>query len=246
MTLSINEARTAFPWHITGVLAVVAHPDDESFGLGAVLAKLINHGVRSSVICFTHGEASTLHGTPGELSIIRSQELHEASDALGLARVELHDYPDGHLADISLEELANHVLRLIEDEHPSHLLAFDLGGVTGHPDHHRATQAAIAAARAASLPVLTWTLPQSVAQQLNAELGTAFVGHEPAELDLSFPVNRQIQSQAIACHRSQSADNPVLRRRLDLLGNREYLRLIRPWSLPSEITPMAATVPASL
>ena len=48
------------PWR--SVLAVVAHPDDESFGLGAVLAGFVDAGAAVAVLCFTHGESSTLHG----------------------------------------------------------------------------------------------------------------------------------------------------------------------------------------
>jgi LmbE family N-acetylglucosaminyl deacetylase len=40
-------------------MAVVAHPDDESFGLGALLSELTGVGVEVEVVCFTHGEAST-------------------------------------------------------------------------------------------------------------------------------------------------------------------------------------------
>ena len=62
----MTSVRSADPLRrITGVLAVVAHPDDESFGLGAVLSALVIGDVRASVICFTHGEASALHGTRG-------------------------------------------------------------------------------------------------------------------------------------------------------------------------------------
>lgn len=232
MTLPITDPRPTLPWQVTGVLAVVAHPDDESFGLGAVLAELISQGARASVLCFTHGEASTLHGSPGELAVIRSRELTDAGAALGLSRVELHDYPDGNLAGVPIDELAAHVLRLIGEERPSHLLVFDVGGVTGHPDHQHATRAALAAAGVAGLPVLAWTVPRPVAEQLNAELGTAFVGREPDELDGTLVVRRELQAVAIARHHSQSADNPVLRRRLELLGDREYLRLIH-WSRPA-------------
>ena len=49
----------AFP-HWSSVLAVCAHPDDESFALGALLHHLAAHGAETSVLCFTHGEASTL------------------------------------------------------------------------------------------------------------------------------------------------------------------------------------------
>ena len=45
------------------VLAICAHPDDESFGLGAVLSAFVDAGARVSLLCFTRGEASTLHTT---------------------------------------------------------------------------------------------------------------------------------------------------------------------------------------
>lgn len=211
---------------ISRVLAVVAHPDDESFGLGAVLAQLVTDNARASLICFTHGESSTLHGVAGDLAVVRSRELRAASAQLRLSRVELHHYPDGHLDAVPLDELAGHVLRLIAEERSSHLLVFDLGGVTGHPDHRRASRAAMVAARATGLPVLAWALPSPVAQRLNDELGTSFTGRDPAELELTLAVSRRRQWRAIARHRSQSLDNPVLRRRLELLGDREYLRLI--------------------
>jgi len=99
----------------TGVLAVCAHPDDESFGLGAVLAALTDAGVPVAVLCFTHGEASTLHATPGELAAVRVDELSQAAAHLGVGRAELLAYPDGRLADQPLGELAQHVRRLADD-----------------------------------------------------------------------------------------------------------------------------------
>jgi LmbE family N-acetylglucosaminyl deacetylase len=48
----------------TSVLAVVAHPDDESFGLGAILDAFTRAGARGEVLCLTHGEASTLTAPP--------------------------------------------------------------------------------------------------------------------------------------------------------------------------------------
>lgn len=213
---------------MTGALAVVAHPDDESFGLGAVISELVERGVPVTVLCFTHGEASTLHGVGGELGPIRARELAAAGEALGVGEVDLRAYADGALARAPLPDLAAHVRRLIEAVRPSHLLAFDPNGVTGHPDHRRASQAALVAAEAAGLPVLAWAVPQPVAERINAELGTAFTGRPDHELAVTLDVSRHRQRRAIACHRSQSTDNPVLLRRLQLLGNREHLMLIPP------------------
>jgi len=56
---------------IESVLAVCAHPDDESFALGAVLSAFAERGARTSVLCLTHGEASTLGADMGDLHQIR-------------------------------------------------------------------------------------------------------------------------------------------------------------------------------
>lgn len=71
-------------------LVVVAHPDDESFGLGGVLDLLARRGAEVSVLCFTHGEASTLHGgRAGDLFQVRQAELAAAADALGVGHTRL-------------------------------------------------------------------------------------------------------------------------------------------------------------
>lgn len=208
-------------------LAVVAHPDDESFGLGGVLDHLVRGGVEVSVLCFTHGEASTLHGRPGELAIVRAAELEAAAGVLGLVHTRLLDYPDGGLARIAVAELATRVQDFAAEAHPTHLVAFDRGGVTGHPDHVQATEAALVAAETLGLPVIGWAVPQAVTHVLNAELGTAFLGRRDGELGWAVHVDRTRQWAAIAAHASQSADNPVLRRRLQLSGDTDHLRMLR-------------------
>ena len=207
------------------VLAVVAHPDDESFGLGAVIVAFSRLGSDTALLCFTHGEASTLHGLDRDLHRVRESELNRAAATLGMGDVRLLDYPDGKLDTSSLDTLRTDVEAMIERSHPDMLLVFDEGGITGHPDHVRATEAAIACARG-DLPVAAWALPQDVAAVLNLEFGSAFAGRPPSELDFRLPVDRVTQRRAIACHASQASDNPVLWRRLELLGDTEWLRIL--------------------
>ena len=208
------------------VLAVCAHPDDESFGLGAVLGALSDQATTARVLCFTHGEASTLGETGRFLGEVRADELAGAAAVLGVKEVALLGYADGHLGEVPLEELAQKV-----DEASGAaeiLLVFDEGGITGHPDHCAATAAALLAATRRQLPVLAWAVPEEVASTLNAEHGTSFLGRRDAEVDLVIAVDRRRQRQAIACHTSQSTDNPVLWRRLELSGAFEPLRWLRP------------------
>jgi LmbE family N-acetylglucosaminyl deacetylase len=210
------------------MLAVGAHPDDESFGMGAVLAAFAQAETRITVLSFTRGEASTLHDGDGDLASIRAVEFTAAGRVLGVEGSELLAYPDGELAEQSLEELAKCVHDTAELVTADGLLVFDVGGITGHPDHRRATEAALVAADRIRLPVLAWAIPVSVASRLNTEFGTAFVGCSDRDLDIVLRVDRARQRRAIAEHRSQSASNPVLWRRLELLGDREWLRWLQP------------------
>jgi LmbE family N-acetylglucosaminyl deacetylase len=206
------------------VLAVVAHPDDESFGLGAVLATFAARGAAVSVLCFTRGEASTLHGVPGDLAAVRAAELEAAARALGVGDVTLLGYPDGGLDQVPVGELGAHVVAAAARTRAVGLVVFDPSGVTGHRDHRQATRAALDAAAGLGLPVLGWTLPAEVAAALNAEYDTAFAGHLASGIDLSVAVDRTRQFAAVRCHPSQAVPGSVLWRRLDLLGDTEHAR----------------------
>lgn len=209
------------------VLAVVAHPDDESFGLGAVLSTFADAGARVSVLCLTRGEASTLQGVPGDLTTVRTNELTAAAAALGLHKVALMTYPDGRLPEMDLDELADHVVAIARDVDADGMIGFDLTGVTGHADHAYATAAALRAADALEVGVLGWTVPAGVAQQLRDEYGAPFDGHSEAEIDLVLSVDRTQQLKAVDCHPSQAVPGSVLWRRLELLGDYEHLRWLR-------------------
>ena len=210
------------------VLAVVAHPDDESFGLGAVLAGFVDAGAAVAVLCYTHGESSTLHGVQGDLASVRAAELAGAAAVLGVDPVQLADYPDGLLSEAYLGDLSAHVIDLAGKVGADGLLVFDTSGVTGHPDHARATVAALAAAAGLGLPVLGWTVPTTVATVLNQEYGAGFTGHDPGDIDLVVTLDRTSQLAAVACHPSQAVPGSLLWRRLELLGDVENLRWLRP------------------
>ncbi|MBC7442059.1 MAG: PIG-L family deacetylase [Ramlibacter sp.] len=209
------------------LLVVVAHPDDESFGLGAILHAFSSAGAGVELLCFTRGEASTLHGVPGDLAVVRKAELEAAAAALGVNRTTLRDYADGALGAVNADTLAAEVVSAIQAQRPDGLLVFDDSGVTGHPDHVAATAAALAAAEAMDLPLLGWTLPGGVALELNREFGAAFTGYPAGEIDLMIPVDRERQYAAIQAHASQAVPGSVLWRRLELLGDAECLRWLR-------------------
>ncbi|WP_354057439.1 PIG-L deacetylase family protein [Dietzia sp. 2505] len=209
------------------VLAVVAHPDDESFGLGAVLSTFADGGAGVDVLCLTRGEASTLHGVEGDLSQIREHELRAAADALGARRVTLRDLPDGGLTDLEPSVLDDEVERALARTRPDGLVVFDSTGITGHPDHVAATAAAVRAGDRHGLPVVAWTLPEKICRRLAGEGYAGFLGRPGGEIDLSLTVDRTAQLAAVECHPSQAVPSSVLWRRLELQGDDENLRWLR-------------------
>ena len=64
-------------------------------------------------LCFTHGEATTIGGETGDLASVRAAELRIAAGVLGVDRVELLDYPDGHLAGTGVDQLAGRVRAMV-------------------------------------------------------------------------------------------------------------------------------------
>jgi N-acetylglucosamine malate deacetylase 2 len=221
----------------SAVLVVVAHPDDESFGLGAVIDRLTGSGVAAHVLCYTHGEASTLNETGTDLHRAREAELRQASAELGAATVTLLDYPDSQLGSIPPAELAAHVIRLAARHHFDGVLVFDDTGITGHPDHQAATRAAVLAAISAGLPVLAWTLPAAIAGRLRDETGHRFAGRPPREVDLCVRVDRARQRKAALLHVTQVSPTAVLWRRLQLQGDCEHLRWLVPPAVPRKPMP---------
>ncbi len=143
------------------LLAVFAHPDDESFGPGGTLAKCAAEGVAVHLICATLGEAGESDtpelGECEDLPCRREQELRCAADILGLAEVHLLGYRDSGMAGSPANQhpralmqadpdvLAGQVADLMRRLRPQVALTFDPFGGYGHPDHiamHRATVAA--------------------------------------------------------------------------------------------------------
>ena len=206
------------------VLAVVAHPDDESFGLGAILSTFADAGAAVDVLCLTRGEASTLHGVEGDLSLIRELELRAAADALGARAVDLRALPDGGLSVLPDSVLDDEIDRAVTATRPDGMVTFDTTGISGHPDHVAAAEAAIRAGGRHEVGVLAWTLPDAICRTLADEGYAGFLGRPDDGIHLELTVDRAAQQAAVGCHPSQAVPGSVLWRRLELQGETEYLR----------------------
>ena len=211
----------------TSVLAVIAHPDDASFGLGAILDAFVFTGAKVEVLCLTHGQAWTLEGAPGDLAALRGAELASAVDVLGPARAEMADCPDGALSEAGQARLVEEVIAAADSCFPDGLLVFDTVAVEGHLDHVTATSAGLMAAETLALPVLGWALSEDVAARLNLEFGNRFTSHQNQDIDLRVTVERARQRVASHSLQDEALPGGARWRRLELLANTQSLRWLR-------------------
>lgn len=117
------------------LLAVFAHPDDESFAVGGALAKYAAEGVEVVIVSATRGETGIRGVDAAEAAAIRGAELRRAAAELGVSRVRFLGYLDGGLADVDPNEAVSRLIRLLRELRPDVVVTFGPGGISGHPDH---------------------------------------------------------------------------------------------------------------
>jgi LmbE family N-acetylglucosaminyl deacetylase len=149
------------------ILAVFAHPDDESLACGGTLLRLADEGVRVVLICASHGERGSLSGPvpDDELGRTRSLELREAAAALGIADVLILDHPDGNLRWAGVSELHAQIVMAIRQYAPAAVVTFGEDGLYWHLDHigvHERVTTAVESLGAHAPPLFYVTMPPGV------------------------------------------------------------------------------------
>ncbi len=120
------------------ILFVGAHPDDETFCAGSLLAAAAENG--QTVVCVTatkgEGGSQDPERWPVEqLGEIRQKELDAALDILGITNHHVLDYPDGGCIGADVSQGAARIAEFITRYQPDTILTFGADGLTGHPDH---------------------------------------------------------------------------------------------------------------
>ncbi|HUZ76795.1 MAG TPA: PIG-L family deacetylase [Chloroflexota bacterium] len=146
------------------LVAIHAHPDDESILTGGLLARCHAQGIRTVVVTCTGGEAGDARGAiAGSLAAARQAELRQALAVLGVSRATQLPYRDSGMAGwptntqpgtfhmAPLAEAASRVQAVLQEEQPDLVITYDAAGGYGHPDHVKAHRVAEAAFRACHL-----------------------------------------------------------------------------------------------
>jgi len=143
------------------LMAVLAHPDDESLGFGGTLAKYASEGVDVFLLTATPGDSGRYRGHrsddpqhpgPAALAKIREAELRAAASVLGVREVVLLDHHDRQLDRANPRRAIAGVVEHLRRVRPDVVVTFGPDGAYGHPDHIAISQFTTAAVVAAADP----------------------------------------------------------------------------------------------
>jgi LmbE family N-acetylglucosaminyl deacetylase len=216
------------------LLAVFAHPDDESLACGGTLARAADAGARVALLCASRGERGSV-GDPalvpdGNLGAVRANELREAAGVLGLSEVTILDHPDGDLRWADVPILHAEIVAAIERLRPDAVITFGEDGLYWHLDHigvHERTFTAVRSLGPLAPPLYYVTMPPGAMRRIveaahakgGGAPGSSFWGLEPDTFgDHARPPSFAVDVRpwaarklaALRCHRTQMGTrNPI-------------------------------------
>lgn len=187
------------------LLAVFAHPDDESMGMGGTLAKYSAEGVETHLICASRGERGWFgpeEENPGleRLGQLRTVELENAVRELGMKSLSFLGYIDGDVDKADHAEAIGKIVAQIRRIKPQVVVTFPHDGNYGHPDHiaiGQFTNAAIVCAADTE-----YKDPENLPSHRVSKLyymvdGETFISLvAPFMGDMTFPVDDQMRGEA--------------------------------------------------
>jgi LmbE family N-acetylglucosaminyl deacetylase len=120
------------------ILGVWAHPDDEAYLSGGLMALARDAGSRVVCVTATRGELGTPDPAtwpPHRLATQRTGELARSLEILGVTEHHWLGYRDGDCAGVNVPDAVGQLCALITEVRPDTVLTFGPDGQTGHPDH---------------------------------------------------------------------------------------------------------------
>ena len=204
------------------LMAVHAHPDDESSSTGGVLARYSEEGVTTVVVTCTNGEYGDGpgHVKPGEaghdpdsVAKTRLAELDHACAHLGVTHLETLGYHDSGMPDwrykdhghvfcnVPLDESAGRVVELVRRYRPDVVVTYsDFAGGYNHPDHRQAHLVAVEAFRRSGIPSKLYFIARRLRDwdKLQERM-------EAADIEVPAPPRRQLDPEFLRQLEAQEA-----------------------------------------
>lgn len=205
---------------VASVLAVFAHPDDESLAAGGALALSAACGYRVSLLCLTRGEGrSALPDDAGDVAQMRARELQEAARHLGMTTVRLGTFRDGYLPWEDADAVQSCIRGVIDEVQADVVVTFDEDGLYWHPDHIAVYQHVMAVVRAmgpAAPAVFCVSMPQGPMRALADGAPVLGINADAFGADAPEPTWRlnvvgaiDAKMRAVRAHHSQVTGDPL-------------------------------------
>lgn len=216
------------------ILAIFAHPDDESLACGGTLARAASGGARVVLLCASRGENGSISEPAlvpdGDLGRVRAQELRAAAATLGISDVILFNHPDGDLRWSDVPEFHSEIVIALRRYRPDAVITFGEDGLYWHLDHiavHERTYTAVRSLGADAPPLYYVTIPAGMMREIVATAhakggsppDSSFWGIEPDAFgDAAQPATFIVDVRpwavqklaALRCHRTQMGrHNPI-------------------------------------
>lgn len=238
MDRRVDERRVSHDGDLGSILAVFAHPDDEAYLAGALMAVAADAGHRVVCVTATKGELGFPDDDPrsiDERKAIREAELAACLDVLGVEDHRWLDYPDGACLPVPLAEPVGKLRAIVEELRPDSVLTFGPDGGTYHDDHITVSRWTTLACRAVDGPqrLLFSTNTPEWTEQFNALVPIDEIMMVPdveppttpfEDLALYFNANDELADRKVRALRAQASQvEPIVA----LAGVEGYRELVR-------------------
>ena len=204
------------------LLAITAHPDDESFLFGGALATFAARGVSTALLCFTDGQVGRTGGlcSREELPLVRRKELEAAVQVLRIENLITPGWMDGSLRDVDRARALAYIRDVVTRFDPAAVLTFGPEGASGHDDHRTCWDWTCAAVT--DRPVFGATFPDEMHGEVRG--GTPL----PVTNFVDVPNHAELMRAAFACHATQQDHKELHERMLGKFAGREYYSRVNP------------------
>ena len=199
---------------MASILAISAHPDDETLFAGGMLAMCAEKGHRATILETTRGEGGEVGEPPlttrDDLGAFREQEVRKAAQILGVDDIHFLPFIDPYMEingtprriDIPLEDFTSAIEEYIQRIRPDVIITHGSNGEYGHPQHIYTYQAARRALanghrEIAFMTWCAWYQPSERERILNRD--------DPADMVLDISPWLDTKIAAALCHRTQHA-----------------------------------------
>lgn len=209
------------------LVAVFAHPDDESFGPSGTLYKYsLTHDVY--ILCATKGEIGGTHKKLGE---IRAKELKKSAKIIGVKQVYFLGFVDGTLSNSLYHQLAAKIEEKLKYLKPEIVMTFEPRGISGHIDH--ITVSMVTTYVVKKLSFVKQLQYYCITEAKRARFDDYFIyfppGYKKTEVDKTVDVEDvwNIKVKAMMVHKSQIKDAKRILKTIEKAPREEHFLIFK-------------------